>query len=469
DFSAAEMQDKLEKLFGGWTVTQPPVPAFPPVTAKPAPGIYLAAKPDVTQTFFSIGHLGGTLRDKDYPALEVATNILGEGFSSRLVSEIRTKLGYAYDIGAAWAASYDHPGTFRIGGSTKSATTTETVEAIRKEIDKMRTTEVTEKELKDAKDAVRNSFVFFFDSPAKTLSRVIRYEYYGYPKDFLFEYQKAIEAVTRADVLRVAKEHIRPEDLTIVAVGNPKEFGKPLTTLGKVNDLDLNIPEPKQALSKADPASLAQGKRLLQRAQQAMGGAEKLASIRDVTQTLDLALEPAAGGFKMKQVSRYILPDQMRQEQEAPPGKMTVYSDGKSGWMAVPQGSQPLPAEELKQTRGELFRLPPALMLSDRDSTRTVNAVADNAVEISTAEGLSVRVEFDPATGLPARQMYIEPGSTGGPAETTDLFSDWRDAGGIKMPFKIVQRENGAKMLEATVNEYKFNSALSAVELSKKP
>ena len=99
-----------------------------------------------------------------------------------------------------------------------------------------------------------NSFVFFFDSPAKTLNRVMRYEYFGYPKDFLFQYQKAIAAVTRADVLRVAKEHFQPENLTIVAVGNPKEFGKPLTTLGKVNELDLTIPEPKSDKPKSDAA-----------------------------------------------------------------------------------------------------------------------------------------------------------------------------------------------------------------------
>ena len=147
----------------------------------------------------------------------------------------------------------------------------------------MRTTEVTEKELDEAKQAVLNSFVFNFDSPAKTLNRVMRYEYFGYPKDFLFQYQKAIAAVTRADVLRVAKEHIRPEELAIVAVGNPKEFGKPLTTLGKVSELDLTIPEPKQELSKSDAGSLARGKQLLQRAQQAMGGAEKLAAVKDAT------------------------------------------------------------------------------------------------------------------------------------------------------------------------------------------
>jgi zinc protease len=469
DFSTADMRDKLEKLFADWKVEQPPAPPLPAVTAKPAPGIYFAPKDDVTQTFFSIGELGGTFRDPDYPALEVAANILGEGFSSRLISQIRTKLGYAYSIGAAWAANYDHPGMFRIGGSTKSMTTVETVQAIREELDKLRTAEVTEKELDEAKQAVLNSFVFFFDSPAKTLNRVMRYEYHGYPKDFLFQYQKAISAVTRADVLRVAKERIHPEELAIVMVGNPKDLGKPLTTLGKVNELDLTIPEPKQEVAKSDAASLTRGKQLLQKAQLAMGGAEKLAALKDATHTLELALEPAAGGFKVKQVSMYLAPGQLRQEQELPFGKVIVYSDGKTGWLSTPQGVQSMPAEVLKQVQGAIFREPTALMLSDRDASRTVNAVGDDAIEISTVDGLRVRIEFDPATGLPGRELYTEPGQNGAPAQTTDIFSDWREVAGIKLPFKEIQQENGVKMLEMTVSEHKFNSGLTAAELSKRP
>jgi predicted Zn-dependent peptidase len=470
DFSTSQMHDKLEKLFADWKVEQPPAPPFPPVNAKPAPGVYFAPKEDVTQTFFSIGHLGGTLRDPDYPALEVAANILGEGFSSRLVSRIRTQLGYAYSIGASWAANYNFSGTFRISGSTKSMTTVETVQAIREEVEKLRITEVTEKELDEAKQAVLNSFVFFFDSPAKTLNRVMRYEYFGYPKDFLFQYQKAIAAVTRADVLRAAKEHIHPEELAIVTVGNPKEFGKPLTTLGKLTELDLTIPEPKQELAKSDAGSLARGKQLLERAQQAMGGADKLAAVKDATYAAELALEPAAGGFKMKQVSMYLAPDQLRQEQELPFGKIIAYTDGKTGWLSTPQGVQPMPAEILKQAQGELFREPFPLMLSDRDPSRTVNAVGENAVEISAANGgLRVTIEFDPATGLPAREIYTEPGQNGAPAETADIFSNWREIGGVKMPYKAIQLENGMKMLEMTVSEYKINSGLAAAELGKRP
>jgi len=468
DFPAAEMRDKLEKLFADWKVERPPAPPFPALTAKPAPGVYFATREDVTQTFFSIGHLGGTLRDPDYPALEVAANILGEGFSSRLVARIRTQLGYAYSIGAGWSANYNHLGTFRIGGSTKSMTTVETVEAIREEVDKLRTTEVTEKELNDAKQAVLNSFVFNFDSPAKTLNRVMRYEYFGYPKDFLFQYQKAITAVTRADVLRAAKEHIHPEELAIVTVGNPKEFGKPLATLGKVNELDLSIPEPKQELAKADAASLARGKQLLQRAQQAMGGADKLAAVKDATYTAEIVLEAAAGGIKIRQVNMYLAPDRLRQEQDMPFGKIIAYTDRKTGWLATPQGVEPMPAEVMEQSQGALFRQPFTLMLSDRDDSRMVNAVEENTIEIAAGK-FSVRIELDPATGLPARQMYTDIGSGGAPTPTTDSFSDWRETGGVRLPYKVSQQENGIKILEMTLSGYKINSGLSEAELSKRP
>jgi hypothetical protein len=70
---------------------------------------------------------------------------------------------------------------------------------------------------------------------------------------------------------------------------------------------------------------------------------------------------------------------------------------------------------------------------------------------------------------LPAREVYTEPGQNGAPAETADIFSDWRDVGGIKLPFRAIQQENGMKMLEMSVSEYKMNSGLAEAELSKRP
>ncbi len=245
DFSGAEMKARIQSLFADWTVTQSPVPPFPAVKFNYKPGTFLAVKEDVTQTNFIIGQPGGELNNPDTAALEVMSNILGGGFNSRLFKRIRTQLGYVYGINASWGANYDHPGLFTINGSTKSSTTVEAIEAARKEVERIQREPVTADELEGAKATVLNGFVFAFDTPAKTISRLARYNYFSYPQDFIFQYQKAVQSVTREDVLRVARKYIDPAKFVVVAVGNPKDFGTSLDKLGsQVKILDLTIPMP---------------------------------------------------------------------------------------------------------------------------------------------------------------------------------------------------------------------------------
>ena len=237
--------------------------------------------------------------------------------------------------------------------------------------------------------------------------------------------------------------------------------------------LFLSLIEPGVATWRAAPSVLQtendrSGVELLRRAQDAMGGAGKLAAVRDTMHAMEITLEPAAGGYKMKQVSRYVAPDQFRQEQETPVGRIVVYSDGKDGWITTPQGTNPLQADTLATVRAVLFRQLSALILSDRNSSRSVKAVGTNAVEVSSAEGETVRIEFDPATGLPLRQIYQIAGAGGRRVTRTEPFSDWRDVDGLRFPFRAVQLEDGSKMLELVVSEYRVNTGLTAADLSKR-
>jgi predicted Zn-dependent peptidase len=470
DFDTAQMKAQIEKLFADWTFEQRPVRAFPKVEAKPAPGVYLAAKTDVTQTFFSVGHLGGEIRDKDYAALEILSDILGGGFQSRLIQRVRTRMGNAYDISANWGAQYDHPGLFEIAGSTKSFSTVETLKAVREEVDRVRSTEVSEAELETAKETALNSLVFAFDTKSKTLGRMLTYEYYGYPRDFIQQYQAALQAVTRADVLRAAKEHLKPEDFTIVAVGNPADFGQPLTSLGgPVHNIDLSIPEPKQEPAKADAASLEKGKQMLARAQQAVGGADKLAGVRDYVETLELRVAPPAGSLQVKQTISWIEPNQLRQESAMTIGKIELYTDGKSGWMITPRGSGPLGGPALTQASGDLFRVYFSLLLSDRIPGRTVNAVGDNTVEIADGAGHATQLTFDPATGLVATLRYQAVNLAGPPMTVEQTFTDYRETGGIKVPYKTEISQGGAAFGEITVTDWKVNAGLKPEDLQKRP
>ncbi len=465
DFKTSEMKAKLEDVFRTWTAQQQPVPPFPKVTQPAQPGVYLAEKKDVTQTFFQLGHLGGTLRDKDYPALQVAADILGQGFSSRLMTRVRTKLGYAYNVDASWGAGYNSPGTFTVSGSTKSKTTTEALAAIHEELEKLRTVEVSEAELNDAKQATANSFVFFFDRPSKTLNRLMQYEYHGYPRDFLQNYQKAIAAVTRADILRVAKRYFRVPEMTIVAVGNSSEFGKPLTDLAnsygpayaKVQPIDLTIPEPKRSATASSP----EGKRLLAKAQQAMGGAANLAAIRDIAMRVEIQ------AMAMRQYNRAIFPTTIRQEQELPFGKVVAYSDGASGWLVTPQGAQPMPAPVLEQAHGEVFRLLIPLILSDRDPARGVTIASPETVQITDGSN-TITLEIGP-TGLPTKMTYDAPGAAGKPSKIESIFADWRDVGNVKLPFKTTITQDDRKFGDLITSEIKVNNGFTPEDLAKRP
>lgn len=456
DFNASEMKAKLERLLSSWTVKQPPVPAFPVLSSKPEPGIFLAEKPDVTQTFFEMGHIGGLLSDKDYPALEVATDILGSGFSSRLMRKVRTELGYAYSINAGWGAGYLHNGLFNVSGSTKSESTAETIRVIGQELAKMRSGEVTDLELKTAKDTVLNGFVFFFDTPAKTLNRLVTYDYFHYPNDFIFQYQKAVDSVTKADILRVAKKYLKPEDLTIVAVGNSTQFGEALTTLKlPVKPIDLTIPEPSlKPSAAASPEALLRGKRMLARAQAAVGGAAKLAAIKDLTRVAEATISAGGQGqMKAKQVTRIIEPSAFRQDQELPFGKISVYSDGKTGWLATPQGTQALPPPVLKQVQDEMAHsLDRMLLASD------VTLTGDGKLQIGNAQ-----LAIDETTGLPLKLIYQMEGQA-----IEESFSDWRDVDGVKMPFKISTEQGGKHFGDTTVSSITVNTGLKAEDLSKK-
>lgn len=199
-------------------------------------------QPQLTQSYVQIGHLGGRLDNPDYAALDVLNGVLN-GFGGRLFNSVRSRQGLAYSVYGAWSPRYDYPGVFIAGGQTRSETTVPFIQAISAEIKRLQAEPVASAELAYAKDSVLNSFVFNFEDPSQTLTRLMRYEYYGYPADFLFRYQRSVEATTAADVQRVAREYLKPENLVTLVVGNTAAIQPPLTQLAaEVTPIDITIP-----------------------------------------------------------------------------------------------------------------------------------------------------------------------------------------------------------------------------------
>jgi predicted Zn-dependent peptidase len=462
DFNAAEMRALLEKTFADWTVTRPPVPAYPQVTRQKAAGVYVADKPDSEQTFFQIGHIGGKISDKDYAALDVMADILGGGFSSRLFQTVRSDKSLAYAIGASWSANYSYDGLFRISGSTKAETTEEAIATSIKEAKRMQEEMVGPAELAAAKQRVENSFVFFFDSPAKTLNRFMTYDFYGYPRDFINQYKEAVAKVTAQDIQRVAKQYIKPEEFTIVAVGKTAEFADSLKTFGEVKKLDISIPEPKVEAAKADAASLAKGAATLKRIAEAAGGEAKFLAVKDWSQSIDAELPMGGNKMQVKQVNQWLAPNHFRQTNELPFGKTIVYFDGAAGFIKTPQGEQPLPPPFIGQIKAQLARDIFSLMRSSQFAGRTVNFVSDGLLEIQDPDSPPVQLNYDPATFLITKLSLTQGGAT-----QDTFFSDYKEVNGLKLPMRQEIKQAGQEVTQ-TVTEWKINSGLTVEQLGSK-
>jgi zinc protease len=250
DFDSAKMEARLKEAFASWP-RGPKGPAAndPEIKPDPAkPGYYQIEKTDVNQSQIQLVAPGITRRNPDYFAVAVFNEAFGGGFSSRLFGDIRTTKGLAYGVGGGVGSGWDHAGMLRLMMSTKSQTTIESVQALDEEIADLAKRPINDEEIKRAKDSILNSFVFRFDSPEKVLQEKMAYEYYGYPLDFLENFQKEIEKVTKEDVARVAAKYVHRDQMAVLVVGNVSEFDKPLSSLGPVTKLDITIPPPPPGL-----------------------------------------------------------------------------------------------------------------------------------------------------------------------------------------------------------------------------
>ena len=246
DFNTKQMIEKIEKAFEGWPKVELDLPEVPKVQYEFRKTVNVVRKDDVNQSNVYLGHIGGLMNDPDYFALIVMNRILGGGFTGRLFKNVRSREGLAYSVFGAYSANYDHPGEFYVGCQTKSESTVYAIRVMLKEVEKMQEAEVTDEELALAKDSFLNSFVFNFDAKGEVVNRLMTYEYYGYPADFLQKTKQNVEKVTKADVLRVAKKHLQPDKVQILAVGRPDDFDEPLSVLGPASEIDITIPPPKQ-------------------------------------------------------------------------------------------------------------------------------------------------------------------------------------------------------------------------------
>jgi zinc protease len=473
DFDSTAMEARLRAAFDSWPEGEPAPKNH--IQFSPAqPGYYLVPKADVNQSNIRMVALGVTRDNPDYYAISVFNEAFGGGFSSRLFNDIRTKRGLAYEAGGGIGANFGHPGILDIAIGTKSQTTVEAIQAADEDITDLARKPITKEEIERAKDDILNAFIFRLDSPDKILGERMVYEYYGYPPDWLDKYATEIRKVTAADVNRVAAKYLHKDQLAVLVVGNNKEFGQPLSSLGPVKEIDITIPPPpgakseKQSSQPSDPDGLV----LARKVASAMGGLDKLKSIKTLRVNFD---ESEPGGPSTSVEATLAFPDSIRVELQTPQGQLTIVATPDASFMNMAgRGTRSMPPaqrdEMMAQLHHNLIYL--AQHADDLNFTFTnagMEPIGDVDTEIVDIGGIVpwIRWYIDPKTGYVLREKYTGMGPNGLFNGSTDL-SDWRSADGLTLPFTHKNKENNEDTSLVEYKKIEFNPSVDP-KLFEKP
>jgi len=165
--------------------------------------------------------------DPDAIPLLLLNEILGAGgFTSRLMQQVRSNEGLAYSVRSMITPRVTYPGDFRAGFESKNATVALATKIVMDEVRKIRDELVTEDELETAKLGLIETFPRQFESKPQMLRVFVNDEWTNRPKDFWKTFRQRVDAVTREDLQRVAREHLDPAKMAILVVGDWDEIAK---------------------------------------------------------------------------------------------------------------------------------------------------------------------------------------------------------------------------------------------------
>jgi zinc protease len=230
DIDAATLAGMLDGVFGQLPAKAQlsPVPTTLPASAQKLKVIEMA----VPQSVARFGLPAMPRKDKDFLPAFVLNTILGGGvMSSRLWEEVREKRGLAYSVYTS-VTPFKHTSIFSGGVATKNESVAQSLDVIRTELRRFASEGPTEKELRDAKDYLMGSFALRFDSNAKIANQLLWIQQEDLGLDYVDRRNGEIEAVTMADIKRVAKRLFEGQEPIVTIVGKP--VGLPATPAAAV-------------------------------------------------------------------------------------------------------------------------------------------------------------------------------------------------------------------------------------------
>ncbi len=455
DVNPKEVKKLVKKYFKKWEKGGIKTPEFPQPKNVAKTEIDFIDMPNAVQS--EVGVVYNTklqMKDPDYHAVLVANQILGGDFNSYLNMNLREKHGYTY--GARSGINPDkYASMFRTSASVRNEVTDSTVIQTLKEINRIRTENVTEENLKNVKAGYSGKFVRALEKPRTIANYALNIKTNDLPEDFYKNYLKNINAVSVSDVKRVANKYFDADHARVVVVGKAVDVLPNLEKLGyKINYYDkYGNPTSKPKMSKPIPKGVTV-KTVVDKFIKAIGGKDKINSVKSIKQKFNAEIQ----GQKIDLTNIAMAPNKRASIVGA--GGMVMQKsvfNGKDGYTMARGMKKPLDAEKLEKAKNE------TQPISELGLLKTGELIAIEPIDgkdYYVIKNNDEKVYFDVESGLKSRILKTQKAPNGKEVTQVIRFLDYKDVDGVKLPHKILV-PMGPMTLEFKAVETKINQDVS--------
>ena len=464
DVKTKDVKKLAKKNFGNWKAGAPKEQELPKVTNVNETQINLIDLPNAVQSELILQNtIDLKMSDADYFPVLVANQILGGSFGSYLNMNLREDKGYTY--GARTNTGVDkYASRFVARAGVRNAVTDSSVVEALKEIRRIKTEPVDPQVLEDAKNKFAGNFVLRLERPSTIANYALNIKTNDLSEDFYETFLQKINAVTPADIQRVANKYYQTDNMRIIIAGKASEIGENLEKVefnGKTlpvkyyNKYGEEVEKPQQ---KEVDASVTVEK-VYQDYLAAIGGRDAVEEIESVVMKAEATVQGMALNLVMKRTTD----GKLNQEVSVGGNVMSKQVfNGESGFVMAQGQKIPYSEDQIKAAKVDANPFPE--LETGKASVEGMESVdGKDAYVIAINE--NAKAYYSVESGL--KLQTVQTVSQGGQTMTIPTgYSDYQAVEGVKFPFKMTQAA-GPQTFEFTVNEILINEGISAEDFEE--
>ncbi|WP_310991486.1 M16 family metallopeptidase [Aequorivita marina] len=460
DVNKSEVEALVRQYLSDWKQSTVPTVSYSTPQDVQYTQVNFIDMPNAVQSEIAVENLVNLkMDDPDYPAVLIANKILGGGFNSLLNMNLREANGWTYGARSSTGADKDIT-RFIATTSVRNAVTDSAVVETLKEIRYIRDNKVTPQQLANAKAKYVGDFVLALERPSTIAQLALEVFTQNLSKDFYSGYLKKINAVTAADVQRVAKKYYKPNNLRIVVVGKGSEVLEGLKNLKSPAGRKIPVayfdkyanPTSEPSYDTAlDPGVTAET--VIDKYINAVGGRKALEAVKTLKMEAGAEMQGMQLGLEMVKTAKH--QSSIVVSMGGNPLQKVVF-DGEKGYMSG-QG-QRMDYDDEQNKAAKLQAVPFAeLDAKNAKLERLEDVDGNSAYVVALAEGQEAF--YDKATGLKVKEVTTVE-MNGQKVATTVRYDDYQEVDGIKFPFTIMQSA-GPQVLTFKINNVSVNEGVS--------